>query len=614
MGSSTSSNGSNKEDLDSTKVNSNPSSSRSSSIDSHSPTNLAGYKTPTDSTPPQSISPPSSTDVGDENQLNQQHPRAPASISSMNVETGSISGDSFQENGNDTPTSLSAYASPVSSPIVEPTTFPSSSDDPSSITLDHDSNLNSSTLKGPLAHLKEPVRTSSAVSVSSLIVEDGSQATEGVANLDEVDNVTLNAERKNSSDEIPTSVGEDSSTIEIEEVVEHSEENEELREAQTKQELERYEGEVEDLTVAPDVPLQTRQTIPIQESTQEPEVEERQERVLKTPEPNETEQKKHDTPVLSTFTSLGATDGFPTSVSLASLSSLTSNQTMESDIGDIKLGSGSDVTPQLTPKLGLNDELAEGETISASNAEFGGLLKDLSISPSSTSVPIIQHELVVDPPTPGMPRVKCNDCSEEVDLMQLADHTCKSSSLPPAISSPLITSKTLPSLSTSTTYPDVPLDDDEEEPAVAGAYPSPKSTRFTTLSPARSAWTASNENQGSPTTAKKPSNTRLDDFSSQTQSLVPDDVGEENEDDEDFFNKPMTKSDSDSTFPTSFTGGNFPSMVGSQRLSQASSDSNTNRDLASWGSRGSIGGVPGVDDDDDELNYEGGSVTIVRTK
>lgn len=635
IGSSNSSSnaGSSKEEnLDNTKISSNPSSSRSSSVDGHSngSSNITGYKTPTDSTPPQSTSPPSSADILDELPIR----TGPGSISSMNVETGSVDGDSsVQESGTDTPTTQSAYASPVSSPIVEPSHF---SHEPNPMNLnDNEIHDSYSTLKGPVALLREPSRTQSIVSVSSMLVEDGSQATEGVANLSEVDHIDLN-QKSEEKGEIPTSVGEVADLSEAPELHERSEEIEKLREEQTKKELKRYEEETEDATVIPGLPsMETRQstTIPLSPTELAPaEVEEsevREERILKTPEPTEEFQPRQHTPVLSTFGTLD--DGSPEYATSVRLNSLSSEHTTGSDFGSYKDGERreSAFTSSLTPKseaseLGEDDPLlsssARGSTVST------GGFQDISINqPEMHRDVSIHHEVSVVPPSPGMPKVKCNDCSEEVDLMELADHTCAPSFLPPAISSPLPPSpKSLSSISTSQNHSDVPLSDDDE-PEIAGAFPSPRSTRFTTLSPSRSAWASTSsptsvEAQESPTTLRKKSlaSSRLDSFVPQSRNLVPDDV---EEDDDEFFksnslaNHGIPDSPVDSNFPSSFTY--MTSLVGSNRMSQVSQTSSggsSTRDVSGWGSRSSLGGVPGVDDDEnEEQDYEGGSVTIVRS-
>lgn len=615
------------ENLDNTKISSNPSSSRSSSVDSHSNASLnpTGYKTPTDSTPPQSISPPSSTDLLDDLPIR----TGPGSISSLNVEDG----DSVQESGTDTPTTQSAYASPVSSPIVEPSHF--SHDEPNPLNLNDNKILDHSTLKGPVALLREPSRTQSVISVSSMIVEDGSQATEGVANLSEVEHIDLN-EKEEEKSEIPSSVGEVLDVSEVPEVHERSEELEKFREEQTKKELERYEEETEDATVIPGLPsMETRSSVTIPASptevspveVEEPEV--REDRILKTPEPNEESQPKQHTPVLSTFGTLD--DGSHEYATSARLNSLSSEHTNGSDFGSYRDGDRreSAFTTSLTPKseaseLGEDDPLlsssARGSTVST------GGFQDISINqPEMHREVSIHHEVSIIPPSPGMPKVKCNDCSEEVDLMELADHTCAPSFLPPAISSPLPPSpKSLSSIPTSPNFPDIPLSSDDE-PEIAGAFPSPKSTRFTTLSPSRLAWASTSsptsaEALESPTTLRKKSlaSSKLDNFVPQSRNLVPDDV---EEDDDEFFksnslaNHGIPDSPLDSNFPSSFTY--MTSLVGSNRMSQVSQTSSggsSTRDVSGWGSRSSLGGVPGVDDDEnEEQDYEGGSVTIVRS-
>ncbi|GAA5848716.1 hypothetical protein JCM8547_004605 [Rhodosporidiobolus lusitaniae] len=76
-----------------------------------------------------------------------------------------------------------------------------------------------------------------------------------------------------------------------------------------------------------------------------------------------------------------------------------------------------------------------------------------------------------------MPKLHCSDCGAELDILELADHACAPSQLPPALTSPPAspqaarTSTLSPSPSTRS-IPDVPQEPQEPEP-VAASSPSP---------------------------------------------------------------------------------------------------------------------------------------------
>ncbi|GAA6016564.1 hypothetical protein JCM10207_002843 [Rhodosporidiobolus poonsookiae] len=77
----------------------------------------------------------------------------------------------------------------------------------------------------------------------------------------------------------------------------------------------------------------------------------------------------------------------------------------------------------------------------------------------------------------GLPKVKCNDCGDEVDLMLLADHSCASSGQPPALSSPPMSPEATRSatLSPSPSMRSIP----ESAPPAADKPASPASPRPT---------------------------------------------------------------------------------------------------------------------------------------
>lgn len=579
------------------------SSSRSSSIDRGIPASPVQSSSPTfDYKTPPNDSNSSSTLMGPPTVLADLRANSTMSVSSMTVETGSTHSGRTGEDSLDTPTSQSAYASPIASPIFQPVLL--SAGEPVALKLDPTPSDDVSTLpellRGPLATLRGgPTRTASALSVSSMLVEDGSQASEGVANLSDLSLGTELGDDFNVK-LVPTTVGESESGILSGGAPEQTEEANRIREEQTKLELEKYEREVEDATAAPIPPsMGTRETVLT------PGLEEEKKEVQ--------EEKKVVTPVLSTFATLpSGQDLFATSVSISSLSSLTSRQSIESDIGDHKFAD-LDVTPEHTPKLGSS------EYNTPRSSGFGGEEDHFGTSPHAHSQEDdesgygdILDDLTADdkvvPSSPGMPKVRCNDCSKEVELMELADHTCAPSLLAPAISkSPVLHST--PFLAPPPSHPDVPLDD-EEGPEIAGAFPSPTSLRLlqTSKQPSKEAGRTPSGSIKSPL---------LDSFVSVPESSVPDDV--DHEDDEDFF-KPISQpsqapvgSPRVPIIPNLYDDlPDSPTLGRRQSEQRAASRSDlSSPDLGGWGNRISVvGGVPGVDDDEDEA-FEGGSVTFI---
>lgn len=304
------------------------------------------------------------------------------SISSMVVETGSDSAVG-------TPTS-SAYPSPLSSPLLSTAVIDQS--EPSPI------ELNTTTpeiiaplpaMAGPLAALRGPQRTNSGLSVSSMLVEDGSVTSE------EGDDSGSLKEKA----EVPAIIGSDATEVEI-----------------------RPEAEAEEDSPTEDIA---------------------------TPE-------RSKTPVLSTSTPLNGTDKALPELAVAVLESPISSpeDSPVETMGDTDPLAASSITirspvvepiekddavtppPHIevvqpvilaTAPITLADELAtsrvpvttdehEGED----DGGYGDLLDDFATSEPTSPVRDV-------PPTPvglGMPKVKCSDCSVEVDLMELADHTC----------------------------------------------------------------------------------------------------------------------------------------------------------------------------------------------
>ncbi|GAA5894132.1 hypothetical protein JCM8208_002356 [Rhodotorula glutinis] len=113
-------------------------------------------------------------------------------------------------------------------------------------------------------------------------------------------------------------------------------------------------------------------------------------------------------------------------------------------------------------------------------------------------------------PTSPIPGVKCSDCGEEVQLIELADHSCARSSLPPALSSPPssppapVPGALSPPTSPPRAAPDVPEEPlDEEEPPTDGSTSTPRRQKK-----------RSNDSGAE----------RLDAFVPQTDDLVPEDI------------------------------------------------------------------------------------------
>lgn len=319
----------------------------------------------------------------------------PASVSSLNVETGSQSSERTELDNVTTPTSPTFDHSPLSSPIIEPGFAVPALDDSLSPLAPS---------KGPLLALRAGVpRTTSALSVSSMIVETGSLASEGVANLDELSVASV---------ETPTGLEEKPIALDIldnalgavshagagtsEDGVDVSAEAETLRVKTTNEELKRYEAESDiDITASTSRPDAHSDTTPASGS---------------------------QTPVLASFVS------FVT----APVSPLESTPVTPS-------AAVPHTNDALTLPEGTSASVQSGVEVEPSAEEEGGygdILDDFAADDTlATRTP---HST-----TASIPTVKCSDCVAEVEMTALPDHVCPATPVLAApahsVSSPLDT-------------------------------------------------------------------------------------------------------------------------------------------------------------------------------
>lgn len=166
----------------------------------------------------------------------------PTSISSLDVETGSLASDAGRDlDGISTPTEASFASSPLSSPIIEAAFMTKSEAD------------TFGALKGPVSALRPVRRTTSTLSVSSLVVERGSDngsiASEGVADLKDVKGLDTPTGLDGKTYDVETFVGtvgrESGDGLGLNVLANDPNEvdNERARVRATNAELEKYEGE-----------------------------------------------------------------------------------------------------------------------------------------------------------------------------------------------------------------------------------------------------------------------------------------------------------------------------------------------------------------------------------
>ncbi|ORY58661.1 hypothetical protein BCR35DRAFT_309386 [Leucosporidium creatinivorum] len=510
------------------------------------------------------------------------------SVSSMSVEGGSYT----SEAGGPDPNSInlgemdiapSPLSSPVLTALVEPTVNVEQADLPSPT-------FPPGPLKGHLDGLKAPLRSPSSISVSSMVVEVGDDTTEGASAMDTDGIETPRTEEAPVPETIgeaePTGLGVAGAAVGTEGTSEVDEEaqaaREKAREEATKMELDEYEQETTDVTAPP--PTDSA-----------------------SPPPNAlSSSPETDRPVLSTWV-------------------VDSPRPNEKAPATVETSMADPVDP-----------IESGEE-SEGGGGYGDILDDFAASEDSSSRPASAAG------ESGMPKVKCSDCSQDVDLMELADHSCGPSDKSPALlSSPQHSPVTprMPSLS-SQEEPSTEADP-VAVPPVESVTPSASSASLAneTVSPSSPALTRS-ESQHSTSTPK------IDSFVPQTESLVPDDVLDLYEDDDFGESAPAPTPSSASLdiptgVPSDVSDDGLDSHLDQPAVSQPVAERRSSTDLpedvddeedtlanlpppvartpkaargdGEGGRRsqsvyGSVGGS--LYDDDDEENYEGGSVAIV---
>lgn len=294
------------------------------------------------------------------------------SISSMIVETGSDSAVG-------TPTS-SAYPSPLSSPLLSTAVDQS---EPSPIELNNTKPeiiAPTPAMPGPLAALRGPQRTNSGLSVSSMLVEDGSVTSE--------DGDDSSSSKEKEKAEVPATIGGEGTEVEIQPEVENEEEIAAPERSKTPvlstfAPLDGTNKALPELAAAvPEIPLLTSDDSP-------------------------------DDPLAASIVTLHAPVVEP----------------IEKDTAVTPPPLIQVVEPVIlaTASIALADELATPRALVTTDEHegeddggYGDLLDDFAASEPTSPV----REVPPKPIGLGMPKVKCSDCSAEVDLMELADHTC----------------------------------------------------------------------------------------------------------------------------------------------------------------------------------------------
>ncbi|GAA5950562.1 hypothetical protein JCM21900_001232 [Sporobolomyces salmonicolor] len=249
----------------------------------------------------------------------------------------------------------------------------------------------------------------------------------------------------------------------------------------------------------------------------------------------------------------------------------------------------------------------------------------------------------------GMPKVKCSDCGMEVDLMELADHSCAPSQLPPALTSPPASPKASRSSRSAPTTPPSPsraIPDGPGEPldhSILNVEPlttSPHQPRSTPPTSPRNLASSIRANLSRPASQHSilQSTAKLDAFVPQTDSLVPDDVldfygADDDERHDDFAaardefssfgsaerSAPSVPQDIDDDSPLVPQGAFASAFSSAPSIPRSQSQPTTRaQQLAPEPRSNSVygGNMPGLYDsgDDDEGGDGGyGSVTIVRT-
>ncbi|GAA6027039.1 hypothetical protein JCM8097_006061 [Rhodosporidiobolus ruineniae] len=481
------------------------------------------------------------------------------SVSSMNVETGSLTSEGAAHNPNELDTSVAHLAgeehSPLSSPVLSGLAIAASSTSSvSSIDAVAPYRPPTGTSKGPLTSLKAPSRTGSVTSLSSMAVEAPS---DDVADLTDVASVV----------ETPLAEERGRELSEAE-----PQETEEERAARLKAELEKYEKDEADPVAHAEG---EEETVHLDGEAKEP------------------------------------------------------------------------------PPVEVVEEEARAQTPVATNGEMPDLSEKVEEEKPS------EEEAPKEEEAEAMPKVKCSDCGGEIDLMELADHSCESTNLPPALSSPPTSPQPPPHSTLSPPIegsflnlaPDSPAVPKDVEPALPPTASSPTSPR-NLASSIRSSLSRTSSQQSS--TSRRPPSETLDRFVPQTDSLVPEDVPADVPEEEDDLLDPAEHSRPARSIPPPKEQsvpedipedeGDFPGAGSSSSpslappvplptLGAASASSSAMARSASTpaqtpgaashlraqrkasGPRAkSLYGIPGqYISSDDEDGYEGGSATIVRS-
>ncbi|GAA6006435.1 hypothetical protein JCM11491_004957 [Sporobolomyces phaffii] len=192
----------------------------------------------------------------------------------------------------------------------------------------------------------------------------------------------------------------------------------------------------------------------------------------------------------------------------------------------------------------------------------------------------------------GMPKAKCSDCDADVDLVELADHSCAPSREPPSLTSP----------PASPANRHTELAEPESSPSRAGHDDTPERADTVPSAPTP----------------------RLDDYVPQTTSVVPEDIAPEEEEDVlDFYGDgPVSPASASYPFHAHAhdadvpldpeEGTNHEGQSSSLSMSRSLSQPTARAPKEPAGPRSHSVYLPGHYDDEEE-SYEGGTVTIVRS-
>ncbi|GAA5834828.1 hypothetical protein JCM3766R1_003256 [Sporobolomyces carnicolor] len=194
----------------------------------------------------------------------------------------------------------------------------------------------------------------------------------------------------------------------------------------------------------------------------------------------------------------------------------------------------------------------------------------------------------------SMPKVKCSDCDASVDLVELADHSCAPSR------------QSIPSAS-------------ESEAAVPDSYPSQAPQAEDSVEDASPTPLAGSAILKEPAGQEREPQHKLDDYVPQTDSVVPDDIaGDDDEDVLDFYggdDKPASSAPArDADVPLDLDDEEVnheasPSTV----MSRSHSQPTARAPKEPSGPRSHSVYLPGHYDEDEDEGYQGGTVTIVQS-